>query len=461
MSVPVMYAFLTDSALKQSSTFDSDSSYNQGFGILDGELANYFHNKGIINDNRASRLQIVENHTAGGSLSLVFDQDRFDTTLFRSMSDIEFTLLFNIIERLYLQQYYSDSNIEHLLVNNSTFQGYVQESYSHGDKPTVVKITDVNKAVKEVQVYDWYSFEFYMQTGERFKIRFWLNEKSFAKDYPYTTITKVLPPYSPAQLINPASLVTTGNLSVLTSSSSYIFSEAHKEMAIQDQNGVATYYTKYILDGRTTLSLPFGLAYRGAKEPSSLECRKAIRDFMEENTNLTEEALMAIFPELFINARFFVVPMYDLVSDTISRTVYPSILQYKKLEERARAVFYQFNTEFRDEYLEILTNAQNKMFCISMPDELNDKIFSIREEHPTYQDYSTQIPGWKYMETSTQEFAGKLIRCMAILSGETTSDEFTQETVGMSKFLAFTAGKAEFLVMERASYEELIRFLGD
>lgn len=456
MAVQTLYGFLVDDALRQSSKLDLSNAFDQGYGVLTGEPTNYFVDRGIIGDTRRSRLQILDSKAPFGSFQIVFDQKRFDMSMLQNMTDVENAILFNIIERIYLQQEYSDSNIEHQLTSSSSYSGYVPNSFAHATEEGQAKITDVQKIQKLVTFRDWYSFDF-STDNVQFRLHFWVANRSFAKDYPYTTITRVIPPYEPKVLSEPAVLVQAGNLQILTEGSAFIFDQSNIETVARDQNGIYTYSTKYVIDSQKTVLLPFALAYCGAKVPSSLECRKAIRDYLEENTTLSQEQMEILFPELYVNSRFFIVPLYDVYTQRPDRDVYNSIMSLKTLREKASLIFDETDAEFREQYLEILLNAQNKMWCVTIPDQLNDQLFSILEQHPTYQDYSSQVPGWKWMESTTQEFAGKLIRCFSVLNGESVSSEFIRTELYGKSYLSFTAGKSEYLVMEKDSYLQFLK----
>lgn len=457
MSKPVIYAFLSDDALRMTGKVDTLTSEDQGYGVLSGETANYLVEMGILNDTRKNRLSVLNNEAPFGRISLLFDTLRTDMDMLDSLSDIEYILLFNIIERLAYQQEYSDENIEHILRNNSAFSGYVPGSMMHGTYQKRISVWNhVRNLIDDRPFWDVYSFDF--ETDHvSFKLHFWISNQAFKKDYPYVTITNVIPPCEPALLINPISLMQSGNLNILTSGANFIFANMNLEALSKDQNGVYTYYTKYRLDATKHLMLPFALPYCGAKVPSSLECRKAIREYLERNTDLSSGDMGSLFEELYVNSRFFIVPLWDRYKQLADREVYPSIISLKDITDRANLIFQDRDKTFVDNYMEVLLCAQNKMFYLSLPDELNSEVYSILKQHPTYQDYSTQAAaGFRYMAPLTQDFAGKFNRCMSILSGENTDPEFTREQVNNLWYLTFTSGKSEYFVMEKLSYMDLI-----
>lgn len=458
MAREILYCFLVDEALKNLLRLDTDNSVDQGYGLLDYELSNYLVKRGVISDNRKTRLNILENTTAYGEMSIWFDQNKFNTTILENLSDIEQSLLLNIIERIYLHQEFTDTNLEYQLNNNGAYNGYVPNSLMHSIEENTVTIYDKDRNPHEIPMYDWYAFDF-MINESPITVHFWVSSKAFKTSYPYTTITSVIPPYDPKVLVNPVELLQATTTNVLITGPSYIFNRTNVETIARDQNGVYRYYTKYCMDANKSMQVPFALPYCGAKEPDSLSCRKAIRDYLEEETGLSSNVISQFFPELYIGSRFYLVPLWDLYTDHPDRDIYPSIFSLEKMIEKAMIAYIYQDKDFIDSNTELILNAHDKMMILSLPDELNEDHFSVLKQHPTYQNYSSQVPGWKYMTAATQEFAGKLNRCLAVLHGEVLTEEFIRVEYNDSFYLSFTSGESEYLVMEKDSYFKMIEDL--
>ena len=459
-SVPILYAFLEDNAFRTPQALNLNNDYDQGYGILQGEEYNYFVNKAQIADIRHNRLKIVDGtKEARGQMRILFDQDRAPTSMLSHMTDIEFVLFFNILERIVLHQNFDDSQIETILTTSTNFRGYVPHSLTHGSDFEEVKIfTPIANSIRDgvnIRIADWYGFEFSSE-NVHCVVHIWVSNKSFKTNYPYTTLTAVMPPYEPTILVDPDTLFQSGNIRVLTTGARYIFDQTNLEMAAKDQNGVYIYSTKYVINSANVFQLPFALPYCGPRVPTGLECRRAIRAYLERETNLSIADFLTLFPELYVNSRFFIFPLWDVKQERSDRTVYPSIMKYSSLLRRMEFLLPGYDENFIEEYMELILNAQNKIWSIAIPDDTNDVLFSILDQHPTYNDYSTQVAGWKYMEAATQEFAGKLMRCFAVMNGETVSNEFYTSYLGSQEFLCFTSGTAEYLVLTKHSYNELV-----
>ena len=462
MSDLTVYGFILEDAVVTESRIDLIDSFNQGYGVLIGEPANYLVKKGYVTDTRSARLDVLPNVSTDSfprpKVRFVFDSDRVNAAIFNTanMTEITQNRIFNILDRVLYQDSMSDEAVETLLTDDSSlYDGYVASSFVHSDVRNTITVYTSNNTAVAVTVPDWVEFKFEMPLGE-VTFHLWFSKASFTQNYPYTTITNVIPPFDTSIIVDPATLVQYGNLSMLESASNFIFSRANVETAARDQNGIYSFPTKYVVDTTRSIQLPFALSYCGPKPPSPLECRKAIREYLEDNTTVTLEVLQTILPEVYINCRFFVVPLWDVYSSRSERDVYNSIWKLKTIKEKSDKVFADFDESWRDTYLEILTNAQSKVVSIALPDTGNDSVFSILDQHPTYQDYSSQVPGWKYMTDETQEFAGKIIRAMSVLEGSSISTEFLIVEEDGLNWLSFASGSAEYLLLTPDSYTALI-----
>jgi hypothetical protein len=63
------------------------------------------------------------------------------------------------------------------------------------------------------------------------------------------------------------------------------------------------------------------------------------------------------------------------------------------------------------------------------------------------------------MDGDAQEFGAKLARAMAIVNGMASSNEFTTTESGDLSYIVFSQGDAEYLVMDRDSFNVLVEGL--
>ena len=455
MNQTLLYGFILDSSAGVKAKSDINNNYNQGVGVLIGEPANYIITKAYLTDVRDNRLEYMNDTRLAGELELIYDAKRVDTEGLSNLTVEQQTCLFNIVECIYTQNTQLDSVIENKLTTDEGFAGYVAGSYHHSTESINADVINTSGLTSNLKFSNWVQFEFTTSEVD-LVIKLWISNVAFARQYPYVTITNVIPPFDLNVLTNPGNLVQLGNLDILRSSSSYIFSKVNLEAIARDQNGIYTLYTKYVIDTRTSINIPFAIPYCGAHEPSSLDIRRAIRTYLEDNTLLTDEELKILFPEVYVDNRFYLIPVYDNYTSRAGKDFYPSIWSPLALTQLAHRVYKDVSAEFIDTNLELITNSHNKMISLALPDENNASVFSIVGEHPTYQDYATTEAGFRYMDGSTQEFSTKLARAMAVANGVSTSNEFSISTVGDLEYIVFAQDNAEYLIMLKTSYDVLI-----
>ena len=459
MTVQVsIYGFLEDGSLKTPSNFEINSNSNQGFGYLFGEPANYLVSKARYSDVRTKR-SIALNNTGSVTpvtkdVNILFDTNHVDVNTINELSETERNRIFNIIDLLAYES--NNTSLETILIeDSSSYAGYKPNTHATSTERTEVNVLGTDNKLYKHEVCSWVEFKF-VHGNTEFMFHIWLSLLSFQSNYPYTTITAVIPPYDVRTLLDPAYLLQQGNLSVLANSSSYIFNKTNLETLTRDQNGVYSFHTKYVVNGNTSIQIPFALTYCGHKVPTSLECRKAIREYLENESDATSDVLAAVLPEIYVVCVFYLAPLWDVYSVRTERDVFNSIWSIKTIREKASLVYRDMKEEWINDKLETLAQSQSKVLVMSMPDENNDQHFSVLELHPTYQDYSSQVPGWKYMTDATQEFAGKLTRAMSVLEDSTITEEFIITEISGVKYLSFSVGPAEYLLMYPSSYKELI-----
>ena len=453
-----IYGFILDSSAISKAKLDIGNAYDQGAGVLLGEAANYLVNKAYLKDTRDERLtsaSSAQNDTLDGNLEIVYDVNRVESTTVANLTTEQQSIIFNIVERCCTKNTLTNAQIEEELTTDNLYQGYVPESYHTSSEYITVQLRTSQQNTASFKMPNWFEFTF-RTVEDTLTFKLWISSQAFASQYPFVTITNVIPPYDLNKLTDPGTLSKLGNLTVLEASSSYIFNKTNLELISKDQNGIYTFNTKYVIDTRTVIYIPFALPYCGAKVPSSLESRRAIRAYLNENSTLSNAELEAIFPEVYIDNRFYLIPIYDDFLSRAGKDFYASIWNPQQLIDRAHLLYTDVEDEFIDERLELLTNAQNKMITLAIPDPNNSEVFSIKAEFPTYQDYATTDAGFRYMDAEAQEFGAKLARAIAIVNGLASSNEFTTTTVGDLNYIAFSQGKAEYLILDKDSFNRVV-----
>lgn len=441
----MIYGFLSDSMFKVDPLLEYGESSLPPVCYLDDTIENYFNTKLTVTDPRATR--IVPEYP--GKIKLHVDADQLEEAhLFTLITGTQMELLFGMIETIYTDEIHSETQLNDELVSHPDFGSiYVANSIQRGSE-----FVSTGIAVGPQTMVDWFQVEVsFGAVTETLKI--WMSRAKFASDYPISTISKVILPCDHTYLLNPSGMISVVDALIL--SNEYSLSALNTDIASSDHSGLLVYKTKYNVSSSSVKMMPFGILYKGAA-PSSLDVRKAIREYLISFGTAVAEVWESLLPDLFVTGQFYLIPLWDNVTVRVDRTMFPSILPTKKISVISEKAFPNMDSVHLQEHSEILTCAQSEVFIFAISDPLNADAFTILGEHPTYQYYSPQNQIHAYMEAKTKEFNIRLNRCMAVLSGEAVLEEFIQNTIDGKRYLSFVSGGLEFHVMRKEDYLDLI-----
>jgi hypothetical protein len=298
--------------------------------------------------------------------------------------------------------------------------------------------------------------EFRVRLGETdedvFKFMIWTRRGTFKEKYPLSTICGVVSPIEPFFFLQPDKLLNPVNSVSLASSQA--FSKLNEHVGKTTHTGIYTFTTRYVLSEGTHYNIAFGIPYRGAV-PEPLTIRAKIREFLMDSGLTTEEHWKSLFPDLWIIAQFFMVPIWDnkiKLPDNAER--YPSVQPTKNIATKMVEVFPDLNMNHIEDYKECVNNSFIEAFTYTVPDPLNDRIFSIKDHHPTYQAHGPDDPSFMYQELKTRDFATKFTTAISILMGRTemTSD-FQYQMIQGRKYLAFASDYVLYAVLHPDYYD--------
>ena len=495
------YCFLEDSSFYPNTNIDLGNIELPESGYLGSNEEAYLVKKATIKDPRSHRLQF-NNNDMTGNLKLYFDQSKVPAKneygydikdLFANISQENLVYLFNILERIYMNCHEDLSLIEDALENDKEYYSdcyypgslSVSKKYSHTEThpDTGEQIVKYNLVTTDVTSYqgdntysirtpNYFTFIFIDRNNDgddlAYEIKVWLNRKSFLDNYPLSTIVKVILPCDYTYILDPSKF--SGSIDALVKSTDFSFNMIDVrdyelaeddpdaiDISTLDTSGLLTFRTRYVISSQAIQQLPFGILFKGAK-PSTMEVRKAIREYLIDISGVSETKWEILLPDLFVTGQFFLVPMWNNVTARIStENMYPSIINYKSMDKIFSTLFPDLSLTFINKYQEVLVNGQSEIFITSLPDELNDdNVYSIYELHPTYQHHTAQDPAYAYQEDKTKGFNKSLNRCLSALMGETVIDgELNSTNIDGVRYISFTASRIEYHVMKKSSYIEL------
>lgn len=454
------YLFYNDSIFKDTSTiYEVDKAYPAC--VYDRTIGNYFHHNTEIHDTRDGRLSF-NGQPNTGKISLFYDSSKHDDPIFSKMDESQFDVLFTIIEFITLSHNKTIEDIDIDLTENAdTALYYVSGSAKISMAPkveaTIHKVNDEVPTVKQVinlPVYIQFSTHFSGEEQEDFRV--YIGRDYFLKNYPLSTINKVVEPCDHSYLLNPDKA--TSIVDMLVKSNEFTLTSLGTPVADEDHSGLYVYKTKFIVNGGVQ-HLPFGVLYQGAK-PSVLEIRKAIRDKLLSYGSADKEVWENILPDLFVVATWYIVPFWGNKTLKSTGIIYPSVAKMHKFSSLIPSVFPELETTYIDEYEEFLTCGYNELFFTAIPDPLNENLFSIRDMYPTYQYHLAQDgTGYNNMDENAKAFNNVFNNCVAVAMGETTSEQVNTTVIDDKLWYTFTSGEVEFNLLSKESYETLFEEL--
>lgn len=451
--IATIYGFITDEIFWNKKTVDLTKSVDTGLGFLDDININYFNKIGTIRDPRTTRLDIL-GEVPVGAMSVLFDVSKVNsaTSPFTSMTDAQATTFMNIVEKCYITQNRTEEELNTELFTDSTlYSFFVKGSAKRSSSYTEILPKTLKSTLK---VYDYIEFDIKIGTVQT-NFKLWLNSVKFVADYPLTTITKVIPPFKEEYLLDTSAL--TSSIQTVLSNGEYLFDKSNSGTVGVDNTGILTYKTKLIISSQNTPTVSFGLVYQGAK-PSSLEARKAIREYLISLGIAPEATWEAKLPDLFITAEFFLIPLWE---NRVARPnnkdgyIYPAITNLQDTNAVMKKMLPSFELEWFDLYSEILINPFNTIMILGVPDPLNDVLYtSLFKIFDTYQAFGPDQTSYMYQEDNAKEFSLKLSRVMSILYGSTTmgADGFSTNTFYGRRYMSFSTSKIEIHVLYKEDY---------
>jgi len=453
----MFHGFLSDEIFRKSSTIERYEKLPE-VGYLGDQEKAYFYNLVTVTDPNTERNKIGGN-VVSGKMKFYYDQSKQnENNFFTTAGTEDLKRFFKIVEKIYLfngtkeqldLDLRVDTNLSGMYVTGTAFQSTTTvDGKVIVDTTKATVYTDTNTIEWDIPKYTDFSINY---QNEEIAFRIWLDREAFLDRYPLSTIIKVIYPIHPSKLLDPNAI--DAPVTAIIESAGHSFPSIDTEVIRLDNSGLETYYTKYKISSRTMLQLPFGILYKGNK-PSSADIRKAIR---EDLINYGDEDMWkALLPQLYITNIFYMIPIYDNTTSRPDKDMYPSIIKVNKVANTFSKLFTEMDKEYINTHQELMTAGQSEVFIVTLADELNDQFMSLLERFPTYQYHTSQDPAFSYQTEDTREFNIMLNRCLAVVHGETVSEDITESTINDRRFMSFTCTDVECHVLIEKDYEDIL-----
>lgn len=450
----MIYGYIEDRALWRTSAslLMRETDINQNAGYFDSDIKNYYVDPIAITDNRTERLTIFANPLKD-KIKLWFDNDKIvldEPAL--NLTGAQWQNIFNIIEYTIYTYGVDLGDLEtYITTNPDVFGTYNPNSLIISNSTTDVTCllnTDVEVASS---IRRFLQFE-YINGAETVIIKLWIDTNLFSIEYPLYTITKVVLPCSPASLVN----VTTANtINTIISSFNNSSVSVDEVVTQQDNSGVYIFNTTYMNSNLTgSYQMPFMVFYKG-HQPSTIAMRITIRETLEAIPDIDPSVWPIMFPDLYTEARIYIIPKWDNYTTLPLRTIYPSITPINTIVDTIQLILPGLQPSFIDDYACVLTCDSSTMMLIAIPDPDNDPLDSLHTLHPTYTDVDATNTNFDFQEIHTRDFNIKLCNALSTLLGGTSTSSFTTIEEDGKRYLVFISNLMEYCILYRDSFPGL------
>lgn len=488
----MIYGFIVDEALYDwSSNALLSSAVDQGAGYASENVLEFFNQAVEVRDVRASRYAYLGSGiTMYGKVGLIVDNlppnseggtddnenaVAADKLNYAGLTDTDLSKIFNIIEDVL---YYRSGSGTDLIANflnvrftsSSNYSGYVAGSLSISSENSSMESfmsgihatsSDKNTVTaSNLSIPYWMSFTYTTENIGNISFKLWISRESFLADYPLTTICDIVLPCEAQKLATPSLFDTPIN--TLVSSGTFINNIVRNNLATKESTGSKVFTSSYFPDTYSSVSIPFGVIYKGAIPDSSL-CKKAIRNALLA-TSISEDIWTVAFPDLFIANKFFLVPIWDNVFASAGVSVDHGITKMSHILEKLQQVFPNYNESLMNAHLEIILNDATNLLVAVIPWAENDMTKWLKTIHSTYVPVDATNNLWGYQEASTKTFNRNLGYAIAdSIRGTITHTEVTEEVVNcgtsesqiLRKFLFFSWNHTEYYLLDKGSWATL------
>ncbi len=448
----MIYGFIIDEALhKWDDNTLLASAVDQGAGYATENVLEYFNKVGVIRDNRTSRYPYMGSGvTMYGKLGFIVDQMPPDTDgvvdadessdatprqvlNYDTLTETEWSRIFNIIEdTLYYRSGIGNNTLANFLnlrfSSGASYNGYVVGSIAISSETSGsdledrfipgITATNSNKdnvAATDLSIPMWLSFKYQTSSQGVLDFKLWIHRESFLEEYPYSTICDVVLPASVAVLANPDLL--RSSIETVIDTNNFVQSVYEDNLANKEASGAAIYSTTY-MPASLNLQMPFGVIYKGT-EPSDDIKKKAIRAKLIKEGELvdpviTENTWYNIFPNLFVAAKFYLLPMFsNLFSKMGATNLENGITKYLNIRTVISKMFPGEDVDTLQSHMEILVHDSTNLLILVLPDAANDSnkwLHDLLHDSNNICDYipvdgvNRIDPAFSYQTETTQNF---------------------------------------------------------
>lgn len=458
-----VHLFLSDPIFTDRTATFQESYGNGGVGTLSRRSLSYLKTPFTVRDTRQSRVPTPAfQETTRPTLHL--DAAIFGTFIaqLRAVPQEQRNSLFTIIDRLVYQYSPSDTltALDYELGFGGAYSIYVSRSLARATTTATGTALMSDSTTLSITVPDSVTFTIKLTLNgviTDYEIKVWTNDAAFYAGYAVSQVITVVPPLDYSTLLT-APLVGTGANLFSAAATTTLLAQATMATSESqfDLSGMMTYQVKVYDTLGNIILVPFNILYMG-RTPDRFAIRQAIKAQVLTSGFGTAQSWKARIPELFIDARFYIVPMWSNRTTRPDQIIYPSGINAVQALDNTKAVLAQVDGDYVHDHYELVSINYSAMLVSAVPHHLNQAdMRSFMGLHPTYQNFATTDPNFAYMTQTTRTMATILNQILPVAAGITVDAFYQPAAEGMLAYIPFDVNSIEYAVVTEESYSNLL-----
>ena len=452
----MLYFFLRDSIFTNKTQLVKPTFNPGGLCTMSQQSLSYMTQPITITDDRLPTARVGQASNFGTVPTLVFDQNQasqFYTEFTSVWTDADKQSLFAILDAIFFS---SPSANDAVLSSNTTYKIYQQGSLltstttSTGTAYTTGANTSITAPTST-------SFTVHIANGNIYTITVYVDDATFIRQYPLSTIVAVIPPLSPSDLYNSNIVETTDNIfNTALKSTSEQQAILSPIISTSEYSGMTYQDVRFVDNNNNYTVVQFNILYKGAV-PGILAIRQAISNYLVNSGVGTQVGWASKCPELFTTAQFFIIPIWNNTVKLPDQVIYPGVVSSSKLLSIVSSILYDETLSNITTNMDIATTSWNDLFLAIVPGPNNPtNINTFHSQHPTYMPISSNSPNFVYMAPATRIFSSLLSKALVAASGGSIDISLSTTILGNRTFISFTIGNIEYDVLTTTSYNSII-----
>lgn len=426
-----------------------------GLGTLDDTGVGYMVNPDWITDSRVPTTRSTDINVTQAPYILTDKAfcSQFLTDVVAAPQAVR-DALFTLCDDVFLK-FAEITNIETTLNSGAAKGYYVANSLLYGTK-TVTDTYYTGTAGATYTSTPFATFEFVVPSGSAsttYNVTIYFDGATWLTNYPYSTILGVAPPLPYQDLLTMSISTTQANRFDTASSTARLNTSTLAAILTQENPSGYMSFNVGLIDGTTATTVPFDVVWRGI-QPSQLQIREYIKEQALASGG-TDAQWQARMPDLYINYRFYLLPLYNDTKTGPTYTLNTGITDVQTAIQTATTILNNMDVSIVEKSLEVFTSPYKRLVMLAVPD-ITDIAARVRllSKFATYQCYGSTDTNFQYLDSDTKSFILNLGGLLSQMSSDGTDPlPFNQFTSNGLNYYSFTLSGVEYCVLTQASFE--------